>query len=78
VNIHQSKLARTLGNDLGMAAMTASQFQDSIQIKALEQRVEGMVFAPKDKGPFLGIIVVSTLLPRIRNDFDRLRERIYK
>ena len=29
VNIHQSKLSTTLGNDLGMAAMTESQFQDS-------------------------------------------------
>ena len=29
VNIHQTKLSRTLGNDLGMAPMTASQFQDS-------------------------------------------------
>src|SRR5262249_11425357 len=36
VNIHQNKLATKLCNDLRMAAMTASQFQDSRQVKALE------------------------------------------
>ena len=77
VNIHQSKLARTPGDDLGMAAMTASQFQDNSQIKALELWVERMVFTPKDKGPCLGIFVVNALPPRSRNDFDRLCDLVH-
>lgn len=36
VNIHQSKLARTLGNDLGMAAMTASQSRTAVKSRRLK------------------------------------------
>ena len=36
VNIHESKLSRTLGNDLGMAAMTASQSRTAVKSRRLK------------------------------------------